>query len=187
MSSLTDQTEYLRKKKEEILAKKKAQEEQKKQGVKPESTVSFANDGSFLEKFKSIQNQTKTPDIKKEPQSTAAPMAFANDGSFMERFKAMQEKGIKQEPDYQKMENVKPAISKKTSRFDQRPSSTSTSAQIMSSIQRPASVFEDNAPTQPPQADDYEVARELAEKVHNEGKQAEMIARIQGRTNPKYK
>jgi len=35
-------------------------------------------------------------------------------------------------------------------------------------------------------AEDYELARALAEKVHKEGKQAEMIARIQGRTNPRY-
>ena len=145
MSSLTDQTEYLRKKKEEILAKKRAQEEQKKQGVKPQSTVSFANDGSFLEKFKSMQKQNKTPDIKKEPSDTnATPMTFANDGSFLERFKAMQEKSIKQEPGHQEMENTKSTSSKKTSRFDQRPSSSTLTSTKTSSIQKPASVFEES-------------------------------------------
>ena len=33
---------------------------------------------------------------------------------------------------------------------------------------------------------DFELARELAEKVNKEGVQAEMMARIQGRTNPRY-
>jgi len=34
---------------------------------------------------------------------------------------------------------------------------------------------------------DYEIARALAEKVHREGVQEEMMARIQGRTNPQYR
>lgn len=57
------QTEYLRKKKEEILAKKKAQAAATSSSTPPKS-VPFANDGSFLEKFKAMQNLQK---VKKEP------------------------------------------------------------------------------------------------------------------------
>ena len=59
MSSFQDQAEYLRKKKEEILAKKK---NESKSSVAMNSTpkaVPFANDGSFLEKFKAMQNTQK--------------------------------------------------------------------------------------------------------------------------------
>ena len=108
MSSFLDQAEYLRKKKEEILAKKKAEKEknESQKDTKPQAAIPFANDGSFLEKFKTMQNNPQqkssssstTTSIKKEP------LDFANDGSFLEKYKAMQQQQqpvaakVKEEP-----------------------------------------------------------------------------------------
>ena len=105
-SSLVDQAEYLRKKKEEILAKKKAEKEQQqnkaKQDSKSATSLSFVNDGSFLEKFKTMQNTAKktSSETTTKTKIKTEPVEFANDGSFLEKYKAMQQLGgaLKVEP-----------------------------------------------------------------------------------------
>ena len=107
MSSFADQADYIRKKKEEILARKKAEAANPSTtstSNKPAAPVSFANDGSFLAKFKAMQKgggggTTQRKEIKKEPDDVKSDQ-FANDGSFLEKFKTMQkaQEEMKSEP-----------------------------------------------------------------------------------------
>ena len=103
MSSFVDQAEYLRKKKEEILAKKKAEKEKNEdqKDTKLQAPIPFANDGSFLEKFKTMQNNTKTQQKTPTTSVKTEPLELTNDGSFLEKYKAMQQQSavnVKVEP-----------------------------------------------------------------------------------------
>lgn len=156
MSSEFDQTEFLRKKKEEILAKKKAQAASTATNstvAKPTGPVPFANDGSFLERFKAMQKKQKAQQIKEEPKSPTNT-----------HFKS----------------DTKPSSTMKTVKKDQP-------------LQKSHSVFIKEEPDDKKlvtsnitRDSDYELAQELAERVQKEGVQAEMMARIQGRTDPRY-
>ena len=158
MSSFLDQAEYLRKKKEEILAKKKAEKEknESQKDTKPQAAIPFANDGSFLEKFKTMQNNPQqkssssstTTSIKKEP------LDFANDGSFLEKYKAMQQQQqpvaakVKEEPSTHQQSKPSRHQQSKPSRHQQsKPSriletSSLSSASRKSTSSNRAAVFE---------------------------------------------
>ena len=75
------------------------------QAVQPPATstdkapaIPFANDGSFLAKFKAMQQAKTMSDSiakaqaqKKEAAKDKTALPFANDGGFMAQFKAMQQ------------------------------------------------------------------------------------------------
>jgi hypothetical protein len=65
--------------------------------TKAAPAIPFANDGSFLAKFKAMQQAkamsasiAKAKADKKEAAKDKTALPFANDGGFMEQFKAMQ-------------------------------------------------------------------------------------------------
>jgi len=142
MSSFADQAEFIRKKKEEIFAKKRAEAANpaaSSSGTKPAAPVPFANDGSFLAKFKAMKKDTKHKEIKKEPD--VKPVSYANDGSFLEKFKAMQktQDEIKREP----INAYGSPLPKKPCPPPSSSSSSSTTTKNQSLMKKPPAIFED--------------------------------------------
>lgn len=127
---------------------------------------------------------------KKEREKTATPpkLKFANDGSFLERFKLMQQQ---QQQDGLKAGETDDALPGSSSDCEKSSANTVVSIAQQNSrpeLQSPAAIFQEQEDeVNAYQPSDYELAKELAEKVAAEGTDVEVETRKKYQGDSRYR